>query len=72
MVPVADKQESVVLVAIARAASKYAPHEWFELPPSQRTRAIYRELRQLDAAASGRLQEVASARQTVLANSERT
>ena len=72
MVPVADKQESVVLVAIARAASKYAEHEWFELPPSQRTRAIYSELRQLDAAASGRLQEVASARQTVLANSERT
>ena len=73
MVPVADKQESVVLVAIARAASKYAKHEWFELPPSQRTRAIYRELRQLDAAfAPGRLQEVASARQTVLANSERT
>jgi hypothetical protein len=74
MVPVADKQESVVLAAIARAASKYAPHEWFGLPPSQRTRAIYRELRQLDAAlaASGRLQEVASARQTVLANSERT
>ena len=72
MVPVADKQENVVLVAIARAASKYAKHEWFELPPSQRTRAIYRELRQLDAAASGRLQEVASARQTVLSNSERT
>jgi hypothetical protein len=47
-----------VLVAIARAASNYEPHEWFELPSSQRTRAIYRELQQLDAAASGRLPEV--------------
>jgi hypothetical protein len=54
---VADKHESAVQVAIARAASHYAPHEWFELPSSQRTRAIYRELQQLDAAAMGRLQE---------------
>ena len=59
----AGKQESVVLVAIARAASKYGPLEWFGLPPSQRTRAIYRELRQLDAAASGGLRE-ASGRHT--------
>ena len=56
----ANKHESAVLVAIARAASKYAPHEWFELPSSQRTRAIYRELQRLDAATSGRLQEVRS------------
>ena len=65
-VPMAGKQESVVLVAIARAASKYGPLEWFGLPPSQRTRAIYRELQQLDAAASGGgLQDVASARHPV-------
>jgi hypothetical protein len=56
---VADQRESAVQVAIARAASNYSPHEWFELPSSQRTRAIYRELQLLDAAASGRLQEVA-------------
>ena len=55
----ANKHESAVQVAIARAASHYAPHEWFELPSSQRTRAIYRELQQLDAAASGRRQEIA-------------
>ena len=55
----ADKHESAVQVAIARAASHYAPHEWFELPSSQRTREIYRELQQLDAAASGRRQEIA-------------
>ena len=54
----ANKHESAVQVAIARAASHYAPHEWFELPSSQRTHAIYRELQQLDAAASGRLQDV--------------
>jgi hypothetical protein len=53
-----DQEESAVLVAIARAASNYEPHEWFELPSRQRTSAIYRELQQLDAAASGRLQEV--------------
>jgi hypothetical protein len=57
MVSMADEQESVALVAIARAASNHPPHEWFELPSSHRTRAIYRELQQLDAAASGRLQE---------------
>jgi hypothetical protein len=68
---VADEQENVVLVAIARAASNYTPHEWFELPPSQRTGAIYRELQQFDAAASGRLQEVASSSHIVPANSER-
>jgi hypothetical protein len=44
----AEEQESAVLVAIAR----YSPDEWFGLPSSQRTRAIYRELRQLDAAAA--------------------
>ena len=54
----ADKQESAVLVAIGRAAAHYAPHEWFELPSSHRTRAIYSELQQLDAVASGRLQDV--------------
>ena len=54
----ADKHDSAVQVAIARAASNYSPHEWFELPSSQRTRAIYRELQQLDAAAFRRLQEV--------------
>jgi hypothetical protein len=48
----ADEQESVVLVAIARATSKYSPDEWFCLPPSQRTRAIYHELQQLDAASA--------------------
>jgi hypothetical protein len=48
----AEEQESAVLVAIARATSKYSPDEWFGLPSSQRTRAIYRELRQLDAAAA--------------------
>jgi hypothetical protein len=56
---VADKHESAVQVAIARAASHYAPHEWFELPSSQRTRAIYRELQQLDSAASWRRREIA-------------
>jgi hypothetical protein len=55
---VEDQQESAVLVAIARAASNYEPHEWFELPSSQRTRAIYHELQQLDAAAPGRVPEV--------------
>ena len=54
----ADKQESAVLVAIGRAAAHYAPHEWFELPSRHRTRAIYSELQQLDAVASGRLQDV--------------
>jgi hypothetical protein len=54
-----EEQESVVLEAIARAASNYPPHEWFELPSSHRTRAIYHELQQLDAAASGRLQQAA-------------
>ena len=54
----ADEHESVVRMAIARAAANYSPHEWFELPSSQRTRAIYRELQKLDAAASRRLQEV--------------
>jgi hypothetical protein len=53
---VADEHESVVQMAIARAAANYSPHEWFELPSSQRTRAIYRELQKLDAAASRRLQ----------------
>jgi len=53
-----DEQKSVVLVAIARAASHYEPQEWFGLPSSQRTRAIYHELQQLDAAASRRLQDV--------------
>jgi hypothetical protein len=47
-----DEQESVVLVAIARATSKYSPDEWFGLPSSERTRAIYRELQQLDAAST--------------------
>ena len=46
-----DEQQSVVLVAIARATAKYAPDEWFGLPSSERTRAIYRELQELDAAA---------------------
>ena len=54
----ANKHESAVQVAIARAASHCAPHERFKLPSSQRTRAIYRELQQLDAAASGRVQDV--------------
>ena len=52
----ADEQESVVLVAIAKAASNYPPHEWFELPSSHRARAIYHELQQLDAAAAEHLQ----------------
>ena len=47
-----------MLVAIGRAAAHYAPHEWFELPSRHRTRAIYSELQQLDAIASGRLQDV--------------
>jgi hypothetical protein len=59
VIDVADKQENVVLVAIRQAAAHYAPHEWFELPPSHRSRAIYSELQQLDAATSGRLQDVA-------------
>ena len=42
-----------------QSAAHYAPHEWFELPPSHRSRAIYSELQQLDAATSGRLQDVA-------------
>ena len=32
----ADEQESVVLVAIARAASKYSPDEGFGLPVKRR------------------------------------
>jgi hypothetical protein len=71
MVSMVGEQESVVLVAIARAASHYAPREWFELPASQRTRAIYRELQVLDAASCRQLQELAAARQAVSANSER-
>jgi hypothetical protein len=55
---VADNPDNAVQLAIARAASNYRPQEWFELPSSQRTRAIYHELRQLDAAASRRLQDV--------------
>ena len=50
------EQKSVVFVAITRAASNYRPDEWFTLPSSQRAQAIYRELRRLDAAASGRPQ----------------
>jgi hypothetical protein len=53
------EQESAVFVAITRAASNYRADEWFTLPSSQRTQAIYRELRRLDAAASGRPREVA-------------
>jgi hypothetical protein len=55
---VADGDESAVQVAIALAALIYAPHGWFELPSSQRTHAIYRELQQPDAAASPRIQGV--------------
>jgi hypothetical protein len=50
VIDVADKQENVVLVAIRQAAGHYTPSEWFELPPSHRSRAIYSELQQLDAA----------------------
>ena len=67
----ADQQESVVLVAIARAASKYTPLEWFELPSGQRTRAIYLELRQLDAATCGRPQEMVKLRRSERARYDR-
>ncbi|MGC1412626.1 MAG: hypothetical protein WA864_27220 [Acetobacteraceae bacterium] len=46
----ADEQENAVHLAITLAASHYAPQEWFELPSRHRTLAIYRELRELDAA----------------------
>jgi hypothetical protein len=36
--------------AIQLAASRYSPQQWLALPPGQRTRAIYHELRQLDTA----------------------
>ena len=52
------EQKSVVFVAITRPASNYRSDEWFTLPSSQRTQAIYRELRRLDAAASERPREV--------------
>ncbi|HSZ90911.1 MAG TPA: hypothetical protein VK822_16235, partial [Acetobacteraceae bacterium] len=40
-----------------RASANYPPQQWHELPSSHRTREIYRELRELDAAALRRLQE---------------
>ena len=51
-----------------------APHEWFNLPPSQRTRAIYCELRQLLDSGLHRdgFRRWLRHAQTVLANSERT
>lgn len=54
----ADKPDNAVQLAIARAASKYSAQEWHELPSTHRVRAIYRELRQLDAVTSRRLQDV--------------
>ena len=60
----ADQQESIVLVAIARAASQYTPLEWFALPSNHRTRAIYRELRQLDAATFGSLRRMVKLRRS--------
>lgn len=60
----ADEPDEIVLVAIARAASKYTPLEWFALPSNHRTRAIYRELRQLDAATSGRPQRMVKLRRS--------
>jgi hypothetical protein len=60
----ADEQDKVVLVAIARAASQYTPLEWFALPSNHRTRAIYRELRLLDAATSGRPQGMVKLRRS--------
>ncbi len=37
-------------VAAARAMARYSPAEWALLEPSQRTEAIYAELRRLDSA----------------------
>ncbi len=31
-----------------RARERYAGDEWFKLPPKERTRAIYEELRAID------------------------
>jgi hypothetical protein len=55
---VAERPVSAVHTAIARAAANYAPYEWGGLAPAHRTDAIYRELRELDAAVA-RLQAVA-------------
>lgn len=45
------ERNDAVQRAVARAASRYSVQEWEELPPRQKTHAIYLELRQLDAAA---------------------
>ena len=52
-----DKLRDTVQLAITRASANYPPQQWHELPSSHRTREIYRELRELDAAALRRLQE---------------
>jgi hypothetical protein len=44
-------RNNAVQRAVAQAASRYSAQEWEELPPRQKTHAIYLELRQLDAAA---------------------
>jgi hypothetical protein len=58
IVSVSDKLRDSVQLAITRASANYPPQQWHELPSSRRTREIYRELRELDAAALRRLQEV--------------
>ncbi len=58
MVSVSDKSRNTVQLAITRASANYPPQQWHELPSSHRTREIYRELRELDAAALRGLQEV--------------
>jgi len=44
------ERNNAVQRAVALVASRYSVQEWEELPPRQKTHAIYIELRQLDAA----------------------
>jgi hypothetical protein len=41
--------DPVVLQAIANVAGRYSEEDWWALAPRQRTRAIYDEIRTLDA-----------------------
>lgn len=41
--------DPVVLQAITNVTSRYSPEDWWALAPRQRTRAIYEEIRKLDA-----------------------
>ena len=42
-------RDPVVLQAITNVACRYSEEDWWALAPSQRTQAIYDEIRSLDA-----------------------